>query len=145
MAEKFKQAEIDPAEWAKSHSIQYTILRPTMIYGRGLDRNVSQIASIVRRFGFFPLFGPARGLRQPIHVDDVALACVRSLEGAKSSTYNISGGERLTYREMVIRIFQARKEAMLTARAFMDLSRSKAALLVPAIRRLVAHNGRTYE
>lgn len=78
-----------------------------MIYGRGLDRNVSQIARVIRRFGFFPLFGAARGLRQPVHVDDVALACRRALETGNSPAYNISGGESITYREMVSRIFTA--------------------------------------
>jgi nucleoside-diphosphate-sugar epimerase len=107
MVEKFIEAESNLAQWAGERSIRCTILRPTMIYGRGLDRNVSQIARLIRRFGFFPLFGSASGLRQPIHVDDVASACRRALETARSPAYNLSGGEPIAYKEMVRRIFKA--------------------------------------
>lgn len=107
MATKFADAENDLAKWSQKSSVEYVILRPTLIYGRGLDRNVSQIANFIRRFGFFPLCSPASGLRQPIHADDVASACKSALEttGASGRSYNISGGETLTYKEMVARIF----------------------------------------
>jgi nucleoside-diphosphate-sugar epimerase len=83
--------------------------KPTLIYGWGRDRNVSEIARFIRRFGFFPVFDSAKGLRQPIHSDNVASACIRALEArdVKNCSYNISGGEILSYRDMVIRIFQA--------------------------------------
>ena len=47
------------------------------------------------------------GLRQPIHAEDVAAACVAALQaaGAANRAYNISGGETLAYREMVRRVF----------------------------------------
>jgi hypothetical protein len=38
----------------------WTIFRPTLIYGgAGGDRNVADIARLIRRFGFFPRFGQA--------------------------------------------------------------------------------------
>jgi nucleoside-diphosphate-sugar epimerase len=108
MAAKFAEAENDLANWSQKRSIECVILRPTLIYGRGLDRNVSQIARFIRRFGFFPVCSPGKGLRQPIHADDVAWACKSALETAHAAgrSYNISGGETLTYREMVTRIFE---------------------------------------
>jgi nucleoside-diphosphate-sugar epimerase len=40
----------------------WTIFRPTLIYGgAGGDRNVADIARLIRRFGFFPRFGQASG------------------------------------------------------------------------------------
>ncbi len=107
MAARFADAEAELAEWAQKRSIECVILRPTLIYGRGLDRNISQIASFIRRFGFFPVCSPANGLRQPIHVDDVASACKSALETADAAGryYNISGGETITYKEMVARVF----------------------------------------
>ncbi len=103
------EAEQNFIAWAGSQNVEWLILRPTLIYGRGRDRNVSEIARFIRRFGFFPVFGAAKGLRQPIHVEDVALACRRALEAKHlaSSSYNISGGEALTYRDMIVRIFEA--------------------------------------
>src|SRR3546814_2901272 len=48
-------------------------------------------------------------LRQPIHAEDVAAACVVALQapGAANRAYNLSGGETLAYREMVARVFAA--------------------------------------
>ncbi len=59
--------------------VEWVILRPTLIYGHGRDKNITEIARFIRRFGFFPLLGKANGLRQPIHVEDVAEACFAAL------------------------------------------------------------------
>lgn len=93
--------------WAGSKNIEWIILRPTLIYGYGKDTNISEIARFIKRFGCFPLFGKARGLRQPIHADDVASACLAALKTKHISNkaYNIAGAEKLTYRDMVTRIF----------------------------------------
>lgn len=97
-------------QWAESQSVQWILLRPTLIYGAGRDHNVSEIDRLIRRFGFFVLLGQGQGLRQPVHGADVALACQRALESTPLSgrIYNVGGGERLTYRTMVERIFLAR-------------------------------------
>jgi uncharacterized protein YbjT (DUF2867 family) len=87
----------------------WTIFRPTLIYGgAGGDRNVADIARLVRRFGFFPRFGQAAGRRQPVHARDLAMACVQSLDAPASynKAYNLSGGETLAYVDMVRRIFE---------------------------------------
>lgn len=95
--------------WAEARGVEWVILRPTLIYGFGRDKNVTEVLCFVRRWGFFPLLGRAEGLRQPVHVEDVAMACVSALtvSAAGNRTYNLSGGETLSYREMVCRIFAA--------------------------------------
>lgn len=95
--------------WAENHGIEWIILRPTMIYGLGQDKNISEIARFIRRFGVFPVLGQAQGLRQPIHVNDVAAACVCALQvaGVANRAYNISGTQTCTYRDMVLRVFAA--------------------------------------
>lgn len=87
----------------------WTVLRPTLIYGAGLDRNVSAIARFIRRFGLFPVAGDAPGLRQPVHADDLAAACLALLPSphAAGRFLDLTGGETLSYREMVVRIFAA--------------------------------------
>jgi len=96
-------------KWAEGSGIEWVVLRPTLIYGRGADRNVREIARFIRRFRIFPLLGAGTGRRQPIHADDVAAACVAALRStaAVNRAYAICGGETLTYREMVARIFAA--------------------------------------
>jgi nucleoside-diphosphate-sugar epimerase len=97
------------AKWAEARGIEWVVLRPTLVYGFGMDRNVSVIARFIRRFGFFPVLGAARGLRQPVHAGDVASACFAALQRAEAANhaYNISGAEVLSYREMVERLFSS--------------------------------------
>ncbi len=87
----------------------WVILRPTLIYGFGRDKNIAEMARFIRRFGFCPVLGKAAGLRQPIHAEDVAAACLAALQTpcAANRAYNISGGATLTYRDMVARVFSA--------------------------------------
>lgn len=89
--------------------IALTLFRPTMIYGYGRDANVMAIARLIRKLGFFPVAGPAKGRRQPVHADDLAaaaLACMASPLTA-GRTYDLTGAETLRYGDMVKRIFEA--------------------------------------
>ncbi|ESS15121.1 hopanoid-associated sugar epimerase [Betaproteobacteria bacterium MOLA814] len=117
-AAKLIDGEVRVRAWAESRGVEWVILRPTLIYGIGRDKNISEIARFIRRFGFFPLFGNANGLRQPIHAEDVAAACVSALQApdAANRAYNISGGATLSYRDMVARVFTAlgRRPRLLT-------------------------------
>jgi hypothetical protein len=110
IASSLLKGEQQLIEWANANGIEWIILRPTLIYGNGRDKNISEIANFIRRFGFFPIFGQACGLRQPVHADDVAVACLDALRGGSevaNHAYNLSGGETLTYRAMVVRVFSA--------------------------------------
>lgn len=85
--------------------MRWTILRPTMIYGVGLDRNLTPIAQRALRWRLFPL-PPGRGLRQPVHAQDVAQAALSALrrDAAASRIIEIGGGERLRVDEMFRRM-----------------------------------------
>lgn len=109
VARRLAEAEARVQAWAESRGVEWVVLRPTLIYGLGRDKNIAEIARLIRRFGFFPLFGQGMGLRQPIHVTDVSAACFAALTTAEARNrdYNISGAETLPYREMVSRVFAA--------------------------------------
>lgn len=51
----------------------------------------------------------AKGLRQPVHIDDLADACVAALacESTLNRAYNLGGGEVLSFPELVRKIFKA--------------------------------------
>lgn len=108
LAEHLQQSEAELASACHRHRIPYTILRPTLVYGSGRDQNISAIQRFIRRFGFFPVAGDACGLRQPVHAEDLAIAAVRCLTtpAAHDRRLNLPGGETLTYRTMVERLFQ---------------------------------------
>ncbi|HEX5125116.1 MAG TPA: NAD-dependent epimerase/dehydratase family protein [Rhodocyclaceae bacterium] len=106
VARDLTNAETSVCDWAQRQGVEWIVLRPTMIYGKGKDRNVSDIARFIRRWHFFPLIGAGRGLRQPIHASDVAQFCVVALSNVdvKDRAFNLCGGETLSYRDMVERI-----------------------------------------
>jgi nucleoside-diphosphate-sugar epimerase len=138
LARDLAHGEEQLARWAATHGVEWVVLRPTLIYGFGLDRNVREIAWFSRRFGFFPVLGSAHGLRQPVHVSDVAAACLAALQRpeAANRAYNISGGETLEYREMVTRVFQAlgRQPRFLTIPLWMFRLAVKLLKIVPRFR-----------
>jgi len=107
LAQRLAEAEAAVERACAEAGVPWTIFRPTLIYGGGHDRNVSTIAAFIRRFAFFPLVAGGQGRRQPVHADDLAVACVSALEREASSgrAYDLSGGSTLTYREMVEAIF----------------------------------------
>ncbi len=109
IARRLATAEDALQQWAQARGLACRVLRPTLIYGCGRDGNIAEIARFIRRFGFFPVFGDAMGLRQPVHADDVAAVCLAALQhtGSGYCASNLGGGETLAYREMVRRIFGA--------------------------------------
>lgn len=95
-------------EAVRASGVDWTLLRPTMIYAEGLDGNVSRLASLARRLPVLPIAGRGEGRRQPVHADDLATAALQALDApaAVGRTYELAGGETLTYREMCGRIFE---------------------------------------
>ncbi|HET7569592.1 MAG TPA: NAD(P)H-binding protein [Gammaproteobacteria bacterium] len=108
-AARLLEAEAAFRRQCDARSVAWTLFRPTMIYDGTNDKNVALIARFVSRFGFFPLVGEAGGQRQPVHAADLAQACGAVLTNANTyrRTYNLAGGEVLSYRGMVARIFLA--------------------------------------
>lgn len=102
------EAETAVGQACESAGMRWCILRPTMIYAFGHDQNVSRLARIIRRLRFFPLPGKGSGLRQPVHADDLARACVQLILCGMgwNRIYTLSGGEVLTYRAMLEAIFR---------------------------------------
>ena len=91
---------------AEARGAAATLLRPTLVYGAGRDATLTRIAAMARRWGRFVLPARAEGLRQPVHVDDLAAAALAACEAqaAHGRAYDLPGGERLPYREMVARV-----------------------------------------
>jgi nucleoside-diphosphate-sugar epimerase len=109
LAARMLDLEAQLLSGARSHGMGMTILRPTLVYGCGLDANVSRLAAWCRRFGFVPVSSRASGLRQPVHADDLAAVAVQVLTSKRElpGLLTVAGGETLTYEEMVRRIFGA--------------------------------------
>ncbi len=108
VAADLARAEQELLEACDGLGLAWTVFRPTMIYGAGLDQNVAAITRWIRRFRFFPLVNNGLGLRQPVHADDLAQACIAAVDvdRAFGRAFELGGGEQLSYREMVRRVFE---------------------------------------
>jgi len=82
-------------------SMDWTILRPTMIYGTARDRNISRLLRFLKRIPVFPLCGNA--LWQPIYVEDLADAVVAALDSSDTvkKVYNVAGAQPLRFADLV--------------------------------------------
>lgn len=83
--------------------LDWTIIRPTMIYGTPADRNMVRLLRALRRLPVLPLPGGGKGLQQPVHVDDLASAIVAALERPATigRAYDLAGPEPISLRAVI--------------------------------------------
>lgn len=104
---QFVAAEREVQAICERTGIAWTILRPTLIYDEGKDRNVTRLARVIRKVRVMPVVGAAAGLRQPVHAEDLAIGAISAAHSpaAANKTYVLAGTETITYAEMIGRIF----------------------------------------
>ncbi len=108
LANRLAESEDRLIEECENYGMRWTLFRPTLVYGCGLDNNIFSIASFIRRFRCFIMAGKGNGCRQPVHADDLADACLKVLQNKATyqQDYNLSGGETLSYSRMVELVFK---------------------------------------
>ncbi|UXI68846.1 SDR family oxidoreductase [Tahibacter amnicola] len=86
--------------------LAWTILRPTLIYGAGIDRSLTPLVRFARRTRLFPWLWGATGLRQPVHADDLAAACAAALAAPQAAGQRLEtgGGEVLPFATLLDRV-----------------------------------------
>jgi nucleoside-diphosphate-sugar epimerase len=90
-------------EFVRGSGLAWTILRPSMIYGSELDRNVHRLLRFLDRSPVFPVFGPGTNLWQPVYHEDCARGVLGALQSPASvhRSYDLPGAEPLTYLDLV--------------------------------------------
>lgn len=98
-----KSARLAAEEAIQTSGLDYTILRPTMIYGSPRDRNMWRLIRLLRFSPIIPIFGDGESLQQPVFVDDVAQAVLLALgtDETIGKSYNIAGKDPLTYNQVI--------------------------------------------
>ena len=83
--------------------VDSTVLRPTMIYGPGQDRNMDRLKQYLRKYRVISVPGDGNSLQQPVYVGDVIGAMEAALRSDRTAnrSYNIAGACPLTYNEMI--------------------------------------------
>ena len=97
---RYHQTKWAAEEAVHACSLPWTIVRPSVIYGRG-DGFVSLLVRVVRRLPVVPLIGGGR--LQPVPVEQVAQGLARALArpAAVKQTYEVGGPDRVTLGELV--------------------------------------------
>ena len=89
-------------------SLEYTILRPTAIYGPG-DPGRFQIIYRRAKKGFFPMFGKGQTYYHPVYVDNLMDAFVLAMEPGKGAgeAYIIGDAEYFHIQDLVRHVGKA--------------------------------------
>ena len=106
LAARLAASEARLQELTAARGAHLTLLRPTLVYGAGRDRNLTRIARLAQKTGVFVLPRGATGKRQPVHVDDLAEAAWQCATSGVLSrvAYDLPGGETVAYCDMVARV-----------------------------------------
>jgi nucleoside-diphosphate-sugar epimerase len=100
---RIKSQKINSENLIKKSGFDYTILRPSMIYGSKNDPNFSKMIKFIKDKGFFITFGSGNNLIHPIYIEDVAEAVSSIINNKKTykKIYNIAGKSPLKYNDML--------------------------------------------
>ena len=98
-----KAVRIAAEDAIRASDLDWTLLRPTMIYGLPGDRNMERLLRFLKRFPVFPLPNGGKRLQQPLHVTDLADALTAAVasERAIGRAYNLSGADALPFRTII--------------------------------------------
>jgi NADH dehydrogenase len=95
-------------ELVRASGLDWTILRPGVIYGVG-DDLLSHLALMINLAPIFPIVNDGAAPMMPVHAGDVAAGVVGALRSPASvgKIYDVVGAERLPLRGVVERVAEA--------------------------------------
>lgn len=101
-ASRYHQTKWQAEEVVRASALDWTIIRPSLIYGPG-DEFVSALARMIRRLPAVPVLGDGQYRVQPVAVEHVAEAFARALRlpAATAQTYEIGGPEPCRFVDLL--------------------------------------------
>ena len=98
-----KQVRLTAEQQIRGSGLDWTILRPTMIYGDAGDRNLCRLLRLLSRAAILAVPRTGKCLHQPVHVADVATAVLTALQrpAAIGAQYDVAGPEPLPFTELL--------------------------------------------
>lgn len=120
----------------RSSGLDYTIIRPSLIYGTDRDRNMTKLLRFLSTWPLFPIFGDGQRLMQPVYVQDLAdgiVAAVERDELSRFKEYNLCGPRPLTYKRLLQTACEAlgRKVALVHVPHQLALAGARVGQLIP--------------
>ena len=112
------RTKYEAEELVKASGLDYTITRPSIIYGPGGDF-ITKMVQLFRQGPVVPIIGPGEGRIQPVFVDDLTEAIAKVLLNPAyfGRTLELGGPEQLTFNEVMERI----KAALGSRKGFVHL------------------------
>lgn len=143
-ASRYHQSKFAGEEALRASGLDYTILRPSVIYGPD-DHLIQAMATFFRppfswlRAKLQPLPGGGESRVQPVFVNDVAEAVARSLVAAPTigKTYDVVGPKAMTWQEFFTAVLESWGASSvvekLPVQAFLRWSSLKLVFLLPLL------------
>jgi uncharacterized protein YbjT (DUF2867 family) len=102
---RYHQTKWQAEEVVRASALDWTIIRPSLIYGPG-DEFISVLARMMRRLPAMPVLGDGQYRVQPVAVEHVAEGFARALQlsTAVAQTYEVGGPEAYRFVDLLDRI-----------------------------------------
>ncbi|MFQ6054447.1 MAG: complex I NDUFA9 subunit family protein [Methanosarcinales archaeon] len=99
---EYHKTKFKAEEYVKKSGLTYTIFRPSIIFGKE-DKSINLFADIIKKFGFFIVFGDGKYKLQPVSVKNIAQGFAKTINNEK--TYNkifeICGPKSINFKELL--------------------------------------------
>ena len=99
---RYFQSKWKAEEAVKGSGLDYTIFRPSVVFGEG-DGFVTMLVKMIKRFPLVPIIGSGRSALQPVYIGDLVKVMADSLENKRAvkRIFEIGGPEVLEYRQII--------------------------------------------
>ncbi|MDD5012033.1 MAG: NAD(P)-dependent oxidoreductase [Candidatus Nanoarchaeia archaeon] len=86
----------------KNSGINYTILRPSIVYGKG-SKSFDFIIEKIKKLPFIPIIGNGKYAISPVYIDDVICMIDKCVNNKKTDKkeYDLPGGESIWFRDLI--------------------------------------------
>jgi len=96
---EYAQSKLAAEQIVKSQDkMQYTIVRPTLTYGRDEGQEFMMFMESLKQYPVVPFVGRGRAKKNPVHADDIVRGLIPIADNTKTygKVYNFSGGEEIS-------------------------------------------------
>jgi nucleoside-diphosphate-sugar epimerase len=99
---RYAESKLEAERIVQASGLPYTIVRPTLVYEQGGGQELMMFLAYLRRFPIVPFIGAGKALKRPVWSEDIVdgLLKLADLPVARGKTYNFSGAEAISMREL---------------------------------------------
>lgn len=127
---RYHRSKWEAEELVRGSGLQWTIFRPSLIYGRG-NGFTSLLEKMSRWSPVIPVIGSGKSLLQPIAVEDVArcFAAAAPSSDTAGRNFDLCGLERLSFEQVLDLVLSAKKRRRLRIHIPVPVARLQARFL----------------